>query len=221
MTVINTNIAETINIGQNGTYDVARYTTANVSVGGSGKYELFQRVKDDNNVEIGTVVGFRKDSNNNEYAVVCLDNTYRSVSYFTILSTATQITDLPHYTSINVYEAKETATYNCDKILAQATTSGLTSGAVSECRNHSFVIDGITYYGQVPSLVEMVYILLNRTTINTKDPSGSIGASSSFWTSTAGESTRMWTFRYWGQIGDVSQTQSSISVIPILEIPNA
>lgn len=31
MTIINTNIAETINIGQNGTYDVARYTTANVN----------------------------------------------------------------------------------------------------------------------------------------------------------------------------------------------
>lgn len=221
MTVVNTNIAETINIEANGTYDVARYTTANVSVGGSGKYELFQRVKDDNNVEIGTVVGFRKDSNNNEYAVVCLDKTYRSISYFTILSTATQITDLPHYTSMSAYEAPETATYNCDKILAQATASGLTSGAVSECRSHSFVIDGITYYGQVPSLVEMVYILLNRTTINTKDPSGSISTNSSFWTSNAAEGTSMWAYRYWGELEQRVQTQNAICVMPILELPNA
>lgn len=47
MTVINTRNAETINIGQNGTYDVARYTTANVSVDVTPKL----------------VMQFRKDAN--------------------------------------------------------------------------------------------------------------------------------------------------------------
>lgn len=36
MPIVNTNIAETTNITQNGTYDVARYTTANVNVSGGG-----------------------------------------------------------------------------------------------------------------------------------------------------------------------------------------
>lgn len=80
----NTSELATKTITENGTYlastdNVDGYSevTVNVSGGGSGKYQLLQRISDDNGTGIGTVSGFFTDANNVEYAVVCLDAQYR------------------------------------------------------------------------------------------------------------------------------------------------
>ena len=68
MTVINTNIAETINIGQNGTYDVARYTTANVNV---SSVLTIQKAKDANGkvVNTGTLIDLDGATDIGDYAL--------------------------------------------------------------------------------------------------------------------------------------------------------
>lgn len=222
MTVINTNIAETINIGQNGTYDVARYTTANVTVGGS-KYTLLSRVKDDNNNEIGTVVGYHTDANNTEYAIVCLDAQFR-LSSGQYLSNSVAITGLPSYTNPSVYGARETATFNCDKILAKATASELTSTAVSHCRSKTFTIDSVQYAGQLPTLMELLKIFEFMTEVNAADTSASqysgllLSTSYSTWSSSQYDDFYGWVL---GQNGRTfgNSKNNGYFVAPVLEIP--
>ena len=224
MTVINTRNAETVNITSNGSYDVARYTTANVSVGGS-KYALLDRVKDDSNNEIGTVVGFHKDANNTKYAVVCLDAQFRLASG-QYLSDNVAITDLPQYANPSVYGAKETATFNCDKILAQATASELTSTAVSHCRSKTFMIDGVQYAGQLPTLMELLKILEFMTEVNTADTSASqysslaLLISTSYWSSSQNSATDGWNVLSNGRASNANKSTNRF-VVPILELPNA
>lgn len=225
MTVINTRNAETINIGQNGTYDVARYTTANVAVGGVGKYELFQRIKDNNNLEIGTVVGFHTDANNKEYAVVCLDAQFR-LDLGKYLASSIAITDLPQYANPSVYGAEETATFNCDKILAQATASGVTSTAVSHCRSKTFTVDGVQYAGQLPTLMELLKILEFMTEVNAADTSASqysslvLSTSNGYWSSSQNSSTHGWKISSDGSVSS-SYKNGYNFVAPVLEITNA
>lgn len=223
MTVINTRNAETINIDTNGTYDVARYTTANVSVGGS-KYALLDRVKDDSNNEIGTVVGFHYDANNTEYAVIALDAQFRLASGQYLSNAGVAVTDLPQYANPSVYGAKETATFNCDKILAQATASELTSTAVSHCRSKTFTIDSVQYAGQLPTLMELLKILEFMTEVNAADTSASqysslrISPASSYWSSSQNSATNGWTVSGNGRTNNFSKSTNSF-VAPVLEIP--
>lgn len=222
MTVINTRNAETINIDTNGTYDVARYTTANVSVGGG--YNVLDRVKDDSDNDIGCVVGFHTDANNQKYAVVCINKQYRPAdNTCQYLSSNTEVIGIPLYMSNMVWEAPETATFNCDKILAQATADNLTSSAVSVCRGISFVIGGTTYYGQLPTIFQLVNIMQLRTKINNSDPSQTgtnigTGYAWSFWSSTQRYQTQAWQIGTNGNADYTSKTQGR-AVVPVLEIP--
>lgn len=228
MTVLNVGIAETINIGQNGTYDVARYTTANVNVS-SGKYQLLQRIKDDSNNDVGIVVGFHT-YNNVEYAVVCLDCTYRNTDNYQLYSdTNTDIVGLPGYPNNDAYDAPETATYFCDYILNFATEHGQSSTGISQARTLSFVIDGNTHYGQVPTLKEMLMIFMNRTAINTNDPSVIQGSPiiperynvRAYLCSTPMDSSYgAWNWSYYCTPGNGPRTEF-FQLLPILELPNA
>ena len=67
----------------------------------SGKYQLLQRIKDDTNTEIGTVSGFVKNSNDTEYAVVCLDAQYRTFGQFLSARDAVNIPNLNNW--VNSY----------------------------------------------------------------------------------------------------------------------
>ena len=71
MTVINTRNAETINIGQNGTYDVARYTTANVSVDMTPKLAV-QYKKNNAGVVVGgdTIIDLDGATNIEQYILM-------------------------------------------------------------------------------------------------------------------------------------------------------
>ena len=224
MTVLNVGIAETINIEQNGTYDVARYNTANVNVS-SGKYPLLSRVKDDSNNEIGTVVGFHTDANNTEYAVIALDAQFRLASG-QYLSDVVAITDLPQYANPSVYGAKETATFNCDKILATATAQSLTSTTVSHCRSKIFTIDSVQYAGQLPTVMELLKILEFMTEVNAADTSASqysslvLSASTSYWSSSQNSATNGWYVTNSGRATNGGKANTNF-VVPVLEIPNA
>lgn len=200
-----------------------------VSGGGSptpsGKYQLLDRVKDDSNNEIGTVVGYHTDANNTEYAVIALDAQFRLASG-QYLASAVGITDLPQYANLSVYGAKETATFNCDKILAKATASELTSTSVSHCRSKTFTVDGIQYAGQLPTLMELLKIMEFMAEVNAADTSASqysslvLSTSTSYWSSSQYSATSGWYVNSSGRTHYLDK-YTDYFVAPVLEIPNS
>lgn len=194
--------------------------------GSSGKYSLLERISDDSNNEIGTVSGFFTDANDVEYAVVCLDAQYRLAQGTYCSNTSTAVTDLPMYSSWALWEAKETATFNTQKILDFCTAQSATSTACTHCRSKSFTIDGTTYYGQLPNIVELVDICKNYTAIQSADTSVSQYSSLGFprtsdrtWSSSQYSSSTGWTVLNTGNTSNYTKT-SSCFVAPVLEIPN-
>lgn len=224
------------------TQNLANMPTAINSIpsgGSTGKYQLLERIKDDNNNEIGTVSGFFTDANDVEYAVVCLDAVYR-MKNLDWCSNNGNVTDMPVYNFSNQtswYEATETATENTQLILDYCTANGYTSSACSHCRSQSFTVDGVTYLGQLPNMKELFDMWSHRTQINQLDTSASSHSSTSFgtiqrqiWSSTQGASgawcffnTRGWSSEYGdGCITAVGKTaQVVICTFPVLEIPNS
>ena len=196
------------------------------SEGSGGKYSALQRIKDDSNNEIGTVSGFFTDSADNEYAVVCLDAQYRLLqgSYCDYIDTA--VTDLPEYGTWGLWEAKETATHNTQKILDFCASKSATSSACSHCRSKSFVIDGVTYYGQLPNFLELVDICKNYTAIQAADTSVSQYSALGFprtsdrvWCSTQRNRYACWSIVNEGSAA-ISNKAANGFVAPVLEIPN-
>lgn len=191
----------------------------------TGKYQLLQRVKDDSNNEIGTVCGYHTDANDVEYAVVCLDAQYR-LSSGQYLSAKVAITGLALLADVTLWENPDTATSNCDKILAFIDGTEYTSSAVTHCRSKSFVIEGTTYYGQLPTIVELTDVFRNRTAINTKDTSASqysslvVPNNAITWSSSQYNSNNGWSANTTGVITNNSKS-GNYFVLPILEIPNA
>lgn len=194
--------------------------------GSTGKYQLLQRIKDDSNNEIGTVSGFFTDANDVEYAVVCLDAQYRLAQGIYCSNTNTAVTDLPMYSTWAIWEAKETATFNTQKILDFCTAQSATSTACTHCRSKSFTIDGTTYYGQLPNIVELVDICKNYTAIQSADTSVSQYSSLGFprtsdriWSSSQYTSNLGWNVSVYGNTCNFGKTDYYF-VAPVLEIPN-
>lgn len=209
--------------------NITTYATAISNIPTGGDYQL-HRIKDDSNNEIGTAFMEFKDENGDKYTVVCLDAQYRLASA-AWSSTSVNVTNLPLYTMngagvdliTNTYT--DTATSNCDKILDWCTAGGYTSAAVSHCRSKSFVIGGITYYGQLPNLCELFYICAKRAEISNVDTSKSsyssldIASWSLTWTSQQYNSPYTWAINTNGTVGTARRTNSCF-VVPVLEIPN-
>lgn len=191
-----------------------------INVGGgsvtpSAKYKLLQRVSDDSNNEIGTVSGFFTDKNDVEYAVVCLDAIYRNSSAQWASATG-DVTNMPLYDNWTIWEAPETATENTTLILASKTSS-----ACTHCRSKSFTIGGVTYYGQLPNIIELVDIARHRTAINAADTSGgsiTIATNNDYWSSSQADSISGWCIYFTGNTGYNGMTTNSC-VCPVLEIP--
>lgn len=226
---------DTSTITENGSYVAPNGKTGynnfvvNVPAGGPAthkKYSLLDRVYEDvNGDSIGTVVGFHYDANDVEYAIVALDAVYR-LAQGQYLSTNTAVANLPNYSNGGIYGAKETATFNCDKILAQATTSGLTSTAVSHCRAQTFTIVGDSYAGQLPTLLELLKVMEWRAEVNTADPTATanptlvVPNNQNIWSSSQNSATNGWVVDGNGRSNYLSKSNSYF-VLPILEIPNA
>lgn len=195
--------------------------------GSSGKYSVLERITDDSNNEIGTVSGFFTDENNVEYAVVCLDARYRLASsqYLSENQTITNLSLYNNWISASWRTSRETATSNCDLILAYATAQGYTSSAVSHCRSQSFVIDGTTYYGQLPNIIELNDIAYHGIELNNLDITSTLYTSLNFstgrncWSSNQSYSTGAWYLAGHGNI-DSSFKSNSYFAVPVLEIPN-
>ena len=193
----------------------------------SGKYQLIQRISDDNGNEIGTVSGFFTDSNDVEYAVVCLDAQYRLASG-AWCSNTTAVTNMPLLDSWTSSwpECRDTATQNTTWILDFCTAQSATSTACTHCRSKSFTIDGITYYGQLPNMKEVVDIRAQRGNIENADTSASSYSSLNF------SSLRrfIWSSNQYNAgfgicINDtcfIDRNSKSLNffVVPVLEIPN-
>lgn len=226
---------DTTTITENGTYVVPNGKTGfnnfvvNVPSGGPvshKKYKMLDRVYEDvNGDSIGTVVGFHYDANNVEYAIVALDAVYR-LAQGQYMSTNSSVTGMTNYGNASVYGAKETATDNCDKILAQCTTSGYTSSAVSHCRAQTFTVAGAQYAGQLPTLMELLKIFECREAVNTADPTASanptliISNTTTSWVSTQFSSGNAWSVSSGGAT-DINNRINKFFVAPVIEIPNA
>lgn len=206
--------------------NITTYATAIGQIsGGGGKYQLLQRISDDSNNEIGTVSGFFTDANNVEYAVVCLDAKYRLASGTYCSNISTAVTNLPINIRWPTWEAKETATFNTQKILDFCTAQSATSTACSHCRKKSFTIDGTRYYGQLPNIVELVDICKNYTAIQSADTSVSqyrdlgLPITDKTWSSSQYSRTSGWCVDTFGTLGSITKT-GNYFVAPVLEIPN-
>ena len=226
---------DTTTITENGTYVATNGKTGfnnfvvNVPSGGPAshkKYSLLDRVYEDvNGDSIGTVVGFHYDANNVEYAIVALDAAYRLASG-EYMSTNSSVTGMTSYGNAGAYGAKETATDNCDKILAQYATSGYTSSAVSHCRAQTFTVAGTQYAGQLPTIMELLKILGFREAVNTADttaaanPTLVIPNTQYMWASTQANSNDAWCIYDDGRAAGIARRVAAF-VAPVLEIPNA
>ena len=195
--------------------------------GSSGKYSLLERISDDSNNEIGTVSGFFTDTNDVEYAVVCLDAQYR-LKYGTYCSNISMaITNLPYYQDVSLYSSGGTATFNTQKILDFCIAQSATSTSCTHCRSKSFVIDGVTYYGQLPNIVELIDIFRRRLAINSADTSRSsydsfkIPTTFRTWSSSQRSSSEAWSIYIGGNVGYSGAKTDKFFVPPVLEIPNA
>ena len=187
----------------------------------SGKYQLLQRIKDDSNNEIGTVSGFFTDANDVEYAVVCLDAQYR-LANGRWTSASGSVTNLPLYNDASIWTSTDTATFNTQKIIDFSNTST----ACNHCRSKSFLIGGITYYGQLPNLVELVDIFRNRIDINSADITAS-----SYPSVIIPLSTRTWSSNQLSDIYAILISSNGLPsatyrtndylTCPVLELPNA
>lgn len=209
--------------------------TISTGGGGGAKYKLYDRVKDDNNNEIGTVSGFYTDSNDNEYAVVCLDAQYRLAAgaWSSTAGTATNMPLYANYTNIAIWgDGAESATTNTQLILDYCAANNKTSSACEHCRNQSFVIDGVTYYGQLPNLSELLDIFRNHHRIEDADTSSSSAGTTlnwatdwkSIWASNQCTANNAWFINSVGStsvygISGTTKTTNCL-VCPVLEIPN-
>lgn len=213
-----------------------------VNVPAPEPYPLLSRVKDDSNNEIGTVCGYHTDTNNQKYAVVCLDAQYR-LTDGKLLTIATsynpRFTVIPYYCNDAehfLFLENITATVMNDAWLTYFPSQQ--GNAIAHCRSKSFTIDGVVYYGQLPLLREVALIVNNIEEINRLDSSASqytslvldpiLAGSSSSWILSSTryyytsypENGYAFTWQPSGGIGRSVATNSTIPlVVPILEIP--
>jgi len=210
------------------TGNITTYATAiaNIPTGG-GEFQL-TRFKDDTNTEIGTYFCNFTDGSGNTYKVILLDAQYRNDSTQWCSNSSTAVTNMPLYSNLkssNVWEAGETATQNTQLILDFCTAGGYTSTACSHCRSKSFTVGGVTYYGQLPNLLEVSYIARNYNSFDAMDTSASSQSSLNFssalaiWSSSQYNSGNGWFLSSNNGVTTGYKTINYYFACPVLEIP--
>ena len=208
-------------LGVTGTYEGGSTPT--------GRYQLLERIKEDNHIlAIGTVGGFFTDANGIEYAIVCLDSDKRLLQA-AWCSSATAVTNMPYYANnVTAYwytDAKETAKQNGDYLKAYCDAKGYTSQALTWCRNQTYTIGGTLYTAQLPNIVELFEIWKHRAEIQALDRYGddldtSFATRHNIWSSTQAGSGSAWCLNQNGYYQNAGKANTYMAC-PILEIPNA
>lgn len=197
------------------------------SGGGSGTTDVeLTRFKDDNNNEIGTHYMNFEDANGDTYKVILLDAQYRNASA-QWLSDLSDVTNMPLYSNLkssNVWEAKELATTNTQLILDYCAARGYTSTACSHCRSQSFTVGGVTYYGQFPNMIELIYLAKHYNEFDSLDTSASSYSSTNFSSNRNILSSSQYnTYGCWylnsSAIAINTGKKGNYFVCPVLEIP--
>ena len=231
--------------------DITTYASAigNISGGGSsGKYQLLQRVEDDNGNEIGTVSGFFTDANDVEYAVVCLDKVYRANrrdiggfdDHYEDEQTGEEVIYDEYTTLLNTcannladaFSKKDTSTAITDIWYSQHWYSSVNSSnsVILYARSLSFTIDGETYQGQLPNMCELSDIAKNYSELDLLDTSSGSNSLTNIFTwpnyergcyccIPFNESYQVSIWVYTQGVFSSSMSES-ITVAPVLEIPN-
>ena len=128
------------------------------------------------------------------------------------------------FANSSVWGAKESATENTQFILDYCTATGYESPACTHCRSKSFVINGVTYYGQLPNVIEIIEICKNVQAIEAMDTSASANPNTNFstdrplWVSNQYNGSLAWYMDSPSQIIYYSKYQKR-SACPVLEIP--
>lgn len=215
-----------INKGVTPSGNITTYAAAINNIPTSSEFQL-TRFKDDTNTEIGTHYMNFTDGNGNEYKVILLDAKYRNDSAQWCSNYAVAVTNMPLYNDNFTnwwYNGSESATENTQLILDYCTTNGYTSTACSHCRSKSFIINGTTYYGQLPNMREVFDIWRHRADIESMDTSASSHSSTNFssarylWSSTQYSGMNGWNTYNTGSISNNIKT-ANIFACPVLEIP--
>ena len=186
------------------------------------------RISDDNGNEIGTWYMNFEDANGNVFKVVLLDAQYRNASTQWI-NVSASIINMPSYSDLknsNIWEAKETATQNTQLIVDHCRSKYSSSSACNHCRSKSFIIGGITYYGQLPNYVEVNYIAKHYNQFDVLDISASSQSSLNFssaramWTSSQYSGSYCWGMGTSGILSNTSKTNPNTNYFacPVLEI---
>ena len=162
------------------------------------KYAYGNLIKDDSNNDVGYVCGYIK-SGNVTYAVIATNET--TPGKFLSTAAAGGYT----YNNLTMWTSSVTATTANNAILNNS--GGYSSSAVSNCRSYSYVIDGVTYYGQLPTPAELAMALVFKKPGNI-----------TYWTCFAYSAQNAWFFANGGGCGSTSKT-TYYSCLPILEIP--
>ena len=223
-----TNKGGTVTSGGGSSQLAADIATIPSGGGGSGTTDVeLTRFKDDNNNEIGTHYMNFEDANGNVFKVVLLDAQYRNDST-QWCSQRSIVTNMPIYdNSMSAWwydNAKETATQNTQLILDYCSAGGYTSTSCTHCRSKSFIIGGVTYYGQLPNMREVFDMWRHRVQIEQMDTSASSHTSTNFssardiWSSSQCNNYIGWYLTTYGYVNTSNKANLNFAC-PVLEIP--
>lgn len=202
---------------------------ATIPSGGTTDVPL-TRISDDNGNEIGTWYMNFVDANDNVFKVVLLDAQFRLNRGKWCSNTTSAVTDMPLYSNLrtsNVWESEETATQNTQLILDFCNAQSFTSTACSHCRSKYFIINGITYYGQLPNVPEMCEIAKKYNRLEELDISSSeyplvnFTESRTIWTSNQRANNSGWNLGGSNNYGYLTSNTKNVDylICPVLEIP--
>lgn len=162
-----------------------------------GMYDLVTKTFLTNSGTGSFIAGPLQTSNDNNYAVVCLNAKYRTSTNMTIMSIVGENASVDNDTRLIIsglltYSAQgnegyigtswlekerleESATVGTQKVLEYMNTdSTYYSPAANNARSKSFIIDGVMYYGQIPNMSEVIQMLYMRSKIESTDPTRSL-----------------------------------------------
>lgn len=152
---------------------VSGTTQNDIEIGNSSSSEIdwgnlqFGDRLDNKATYIGTFHAQDPNQTAQDYAVFVLDAQYRDIKYIGDLTAS--LAGLPEYTTSNVIsDAHESATYNTNTVINNINSNLIP--AFTFAHSMSVVVNGTTFYGQIPNCYELDVIWKNKTEIDNADP---------------------------------------------------